>query len=234
MQNIVTIIITTRIRRMREGNIFSLCTLAGGGGGTPILPMGGRGYPIPSSWWGRRSHPRSGQGDTPSQVWTGDTPSQVLMGEGGPIPRSGWGYPIPGLDGGTPFQVWTGGTPFWGQEGVPDPRSGWGVPHSQVKMGVPHPRSKQGVPKGTLPAQDWMGYPPHIQGTEQHSKHLLHGGRYAFYVHPGGLSCWEVIIGGSYNLLGHFLKMIQAEMEINMHHLSCINSANEHSAKDQT
>ena len=79
-------VITARIRRMREGNIFTLCVSphldGGGGGGTPSLSIpvwGGGGYLI-KPW----------MGGTPIQPWTGGTPT---------------------LDrGGTPAHVW-GGTP---------------------------------------------------------------------------------------------------------------------------
>ena len=107
---------------MREGNIFSLSTLAGGG----------------------VSHPRSGRGGVPyprsgSQVWT--------RGGGVPHPRFGWGVPW-----GTPLAKsgwwgvpprsgwWEGGNPGYppGQVWmVPPPpaRSGWwGVPREP-----PHP-----------------------------------------------------------------------------------------------
>ena len=67
------IIITARIRRMREGNIFSLFTLVG------------RGVPCPRSGWGG-GNPRSEWGGTQSQVWMG-------WGQ----------YPIPGPDGGYPI-----------------------------------------------------------------------------------------------------------------------------------
>ena len=63
---------------MREGNIFSLFTLVGGG------------YPIPGLGGGR---------GTQSQVWVGGTPSQVWVG-GYPISGLGGGYPITDLDGG--------------------------------------------------------------------------------------------------------------------------------------
>ena len=149
---------------MGEGNIFTLCV-------SPHLDWGEGGLP----------NPMSGQGRTPSQVWTGG---------GGPLhPRSGWGYPIPGLDregtpsssgwGVYPIQSWPGGVPHPrseqgvlhpvlargapvlargfspsspGQEGVLHPRSGWG--------GTPHP-GLDGL-TSTL-GQDWMGYPPPIR-----------------------------------------------------------------------
>ena len=78
-------IFTARIRRMREGNIFSLLTLAGGG--------------IP--------HSRSRQG-VPHLADCGVPHSRSRMGgvgvlhpvldRGYPIPGPDRGYPIPGLD----------------------------------------------------------------------------------------------------------------------------------------
>ena len=86
------IVFTARIRRMGEGNIFSLSTLAGRGVPHPRSRWGG-GVPHPrSGWWG---YPVPGLG------WGGGTPSQVWM--------VGGGYPVPGLDsggGGNPSQVW--------------------------------------------------------------------------------------------------------------------------------
>ena len=103
---------TTRIRRMGEGNIFSLFTLSGGGGGTKSRsglwgggvpqylgwgephPRGG-GVPQPGLDSGGEPHPRGGT--LARSGWWGYTP-QV---------RSGWwGYPPP------PGQVWmVGGYP---------------------------------------------------------------------------------------------------------------------------
>ena len=137
-------IITARIRRMTEGNVFTLSTIAGGGGG------GGERPRLRSRW---------GRGGTPSQVWMGGLPHPVdgtpscWWGGGGrgvPHPRSRQGgNPIPGLDRGvfhpsldrgvTPSKIRTGGYP--------------GVPPHQHLMGVP-------------PIQDWMGYPyPRLDGT---------------------------------------------------------------------
>ena len=46
-------IVTARIRRMTEGNVFTLSTISGGGypisglgGGVPLSGLGRRGYPI--------------------------------------------------------------------------------------------------------------------------------------------------------------------------------------------
>ena len=64
--------ITARIRRMREGNIFSLFSSVGGGGGTHLADGG---YPFP------------GPG--------GEIPlSQVQLGV--PLCQEGWGYPPSG------------------------------------------------------------------------------------------------------------------------------------------
>ena len=87
-------IVTARIRRMGEGNIF--CPHLHGG-----LPR-----------------PRSvGGGSTPSQVWVGGTPSQVWVGctlspicwWGVPHPRSGWGVPHLTSWGSARSQVWVWG-----------------------------------------------------------------------------------------------------------------------------
>ena len=97
-----TSVITARIRRMTEGNVFTLSIISGRGG-TPSDVCG----------WG---------GGTPSQVWMvgGRYPSQVWMVGGGTLARSGWwGVPCPRSGWwGYPRQVWMmgGGTPA---------RSGW-------------------------------------------------------------------------------------------------------------
>ena len=89
---------TARIRKMREGNIVSLCSHLRGGGG----------YPHPS-WWGVPL-PRSG--------WGKDRGCPHLAGGGYPIrsgwgylpyPHEGWGYPCPDLGRGVPpIQNWEG------------------------------------------------------------------------------------------------------------------------------
>ena len=145
------IIFTAHIQRMREGNIFSLSTLAEGGGYPVPGPDGG--VPYPRSRWGYPipgldrgvPHSRSRWEGYPIPGPDGGTPSQVWMGVSDP--RSRWGYPIPGLD-----------------RGVPHPRSEQGGTPSQVHMGVPHPRSGQGYPipdpdRGT-PSKVWMGGTP--------------------------------------------------------------------------
>ena len=165
------------IRRMGEGNSFSLFT---SGGGTPYqvqVQVGG----VP--------HLRSRWGGTWSQVQEG----YPISGLGGlPHLRSG-GYPIWGVPhlrsggypiwGGTPSQVQgvphlrSGGYPIWG---VPHLRSGgypiWGGTPSQVQ-GVPHLRSGGypiwGVPhlrSGGYPI--WGGTPSQVQGVP----HLRSGG----------------------------------------------------------
>ena len=73
-------VIIARIRRMGEGNIFSLFTLAGRGGGGmyPISGISrGGGYPVPGLG-----------GGIPSQVWVGGYPISGL-GRGVPHLRSG-------------------------------------------------------------------------------------------------------------------------------------------------
>ena len=99
------LVVTARIRRMREGNIFSLSTLVGGytvqglwvGGVYPIPGLGG-GVPCPRSGWGYPISGLGGGGVTPSQVWVGGTPDQVWMVGGGtqgtpPPTMTGWGTP---------------------------------------------------------------------------------------------------------------------------------------------
>ena len=82
---------------MREGNISSLSTLAGGGGGPHYSQV----------WTGEGVlHPKSRQGCTPIQVR-----SQVGMGGRGTLSRSGQGVP--------PAQDWMSYPP--GLDGVPPP-----------------------------------------------------------------------------------------------------------------
>ena len=123
-----------------------------------------------------------------------------LRGRGGyPILPTGE-YPIPGLDQKV-LHLRSG------QGGVPHPRSGWGCPHPADgggEGGTPIQDQERGrgwsSPSrngwGTLietgwvtPCLDWMGYTSPHQETDQHSEHLLRGGRYASCVHAGGLSC---------------------------------------------
>ena len=121
-------------------------------------------------------------GGTPSQVW----------GFGG--------YPIPGLArGGTPSQVWPGAsTPsqvWWrggypisgpgGTWGTPPTRSGWGTT-PDLGWGTPLPDLGWGTPADLGPGPP---LPP-----DQHSEHLIRGGRYASCVHAGGLSCYRMLL----------------------------------------
>ena len=107
-------IVTAGIRRITEGNVFTLSTHhRGWGGGGYHHPADG-GYPFSRSREGGRypfPGPGGGRGIPPSQVQVGVPPSQV-PGRGVPLPRSGkgWGqgYPFPGPGGGV------GGTPFPG------------------------------------------------------------------------------------------------------------------------
>ena len=83
----VKTVVTARIRRMREGNIFSLPTLAGGGGAHSQVRTGGG-------------------GNTPSQVWTERVPLPSRSdprSEGG-TPGLDRGIPHPGLVGVPPIQ----------------------------------------------------------------------------------------------------------------------------------
>ena len=77
--------------------------------------------------------------------------------------------------GGYPSQVQTGGTPARSDRGCTPVRGcPPGVPRGQVRMGGTPARG------GTCP-----GYP---LMTGQHMEYLIRGGRYASYVHAGGLS----------------------------------------------
>ena len=150
-------IITACIRRMREGNSFSLSTLVGERGGTM------------SQVW---------MGGIPSEAQTGGTPSEVQMG-GTPLQVQTVGYPIPDLDWGgvSAYQVQMGGTLSQVQTvRVPHPRSGWGcTPFCWWWGGVPIQYQDGGTPiqdwtrldgvppcprlDGVPPVWDWMGYP---------------------------------------------------------------------------
>ena len=141
---------------MREGHIFSLSTLAGGGGG----------YPVPGL----------GRGGSPSQVWVGEYP---ISSRGVPHPRYGWWGGVPGEP---PDQVWMVGrgiqgthltrSGWWGGGGYRPTRSGWwrvpGVPPNQVWM----------VRVGVPPNQVWMGggYPPPIRQSSIASTCYVAGG----------------------------------------------------------
>ena len=147
---------------MGEGNIFSLFTLAEGGG-TPSQVLGGvnhlrsevGGYPIPGMGWG--------------------VPQPGLDGGGTPgTPHPGMGYPQPGLDeGGVP---WVPPSPPWDgypldlRWGTPPPsRPGWGT--DWTWDGVPLPDLRWGTPPdlgwGTPPGPG-MGYPPDLRWDTPH------------------------------------------------------------------
>ena len=165
--------ITARIRRMREGNIFSLCvsphlegvppSTLNRGGATPNFLMGGP-HPsqqgVPPSFLMEGTQP-SWWGEYPIQSRWGSTP--ILLGGGGLSPSQvppSWpetGYPLCqhyGV-GGTPILTWDGGTPPI-------------QVRSQVRTG---------------------GYPQ----LEQHSVYLVRGGRYASCVPARGLSCLLIV-----------------------------------------
>ena len=166
-----TAFMTARIRRMREGNISSLSTLAEGGvphpadGGIPH-PRSGWGYPIPRSGWGVPH----------SQIWMRGTLSQVWMR----VPRVLWDTPIQ-VRSKVRMRGYSGYPHHWDWRGTPCPGlDGWGTPCLDW-MGTPPSFELDGVPPC-----------PH-QKTEQHSTHLLHGGRYASCVQEGGLSCQQML-----------------------------------------
>ena len=143
-----SLIVTARIRRMGEGNIFTLCV-------SPHLDRGG---------------------GTLSQVWVGGLGYPILgLARGGTSARSRMGYP-PGPEMGYPPRHGMGYLPRPGM-GYP-PRPGTGYP----------PRPGTGYHP---PPPDLRWVPPR---TDQHSEHLLHGGRYTSYIHAGGLTCCFVVV----------------------------------------
>ena len=135
-------IFTDRIRRMREGNVFSLSTPVGGGGVPGQVQMGG----IPAKSTG--GYPISG---TPHQTWLGvplpggyPTLGNPPIGPGqGGNPARGGGYPT---SGNPPIG------PTWGY-----PTSG--TPLSDLAQVVPHLRY---LPP---PHQTWLGEYSYWGGT---------------------------------------------------------------------
>ena len=91
-------VITSRIQRMGEGNIFSLFTLAGGGV-TPSQVWGG-GTPARSRWWG--VPPRPGMGYPPGPGM--EYPPPPDLGRGTPLDLR-WGTS-------SPPQTWDGVPPL--------------------------------------------------------------------------------------------------------------------------
>ena len=125
-------IVTARIRRMTEGNIFSLSTLAGGRGGGGSHPVNGR-RGTPSFLTGER-YPILPDGGTPILPVGG--PQSFLMMGGTSI------Y----LIGGTPIGTRWGTPPPSGLDGVFPSRTGLGYLPSGLDGGSSH--------------QHWMGVPP--------------------------------------------------------------------------
>ena len=155
----VFIIITARIQRTREGNIFSLSTLAREGG-TPSQ-VWTRGVPHPRSRWGGGPHPADrGRYPVPG------------LNRGYPAPGLDWGVPhsrsrqeiphprseqrgTPSCWGGSPSQVWTGG-------GNPSQVQTGGTPSLVQTWGTPLPWSRlDGVPP--CPGLDGVPPPPPIR-----------------------------------------------------------------------
>ena len=176
---------------MREGNSFSLFTLAGGGGGCPIPgPDGGYpilgpdgGYPIPGlgggcpfCWWGD-PHPRSGLEGAhqqngylnPRLDGVPPPPSRPGMGVplGIPPPVQDWmEYPLSKTGWGTPLvQDWIGYLPSKIRTGGTPCQQNGVPPHPRLDGVPPRPsRPGMGVPCRVPPVQDWMGYPPSKTG----------------------------------------------------------------------
>ena len=115
---------------MREGNIFSLFTLAGGG------------YPIPGPD-GRVHHPADGEGGTTSMVWRGGYPVPG-PDRGVPCPRSGWGVPHPADGEVPPSKIRMGVPPCPRLDGVPPIQDCMGyLPLSKTAWGPPHQKTDQ-------------------------------------------------------------------------------------------
>ena len=165
-----------------------VCSLFGGGTpsrwqgcphpsqwGTPSLPM------VPSQvWMGVPLYQVWTAGGAPSQVWMGVSLSQVWMGVPPSSPHGGGTPILP--DGGYPMD---GGTPTIRiRKGYPSPpRPGMGYPIQTWEGGTSQLRPGKGTSPPISGPRTGGGYPQ----PEQHSMYLLHGGRYAFCVHAGGL-----------------------------------------------
>ena len=190
-------IFTARIRRIREGTVFSLSihTSMGGGGRYPH-PADRVGLPPPSPTEGY-PHP-SWPGGNPSfpmeryviQSWTEGMPI-LLTGRyphqvDGHIP----GYPVQDRMGVPSIEIWDRVTPC--------PDLGMGIPPSRPAKGYLHPDLGRRYPPsrpgmGITPIQTWEGVPPAVHVRFQDggipNQNLLCGRRYASCVHAGGLSC---------------------------------------------
>ena len=162
-------LVTARVRITREGTVFTgvcLSTFRG----VPHHRSRQRGVPCPRARWGRYPIPGPTGGVPHPANWGGSTPPQVQVA-----------VPYPADDGeGYPMSRW--GIPHPADGGVPHPRSRWEVSHP-ADAGYSIPGSGGGYPTsrtgwGTPPPSK-TGWGSPSQETEQHSKHLLHGGRYA-------------------------------------------------------
>ena len=142
-----------------------------------------------TSWGGEDSSQVWPGGVTPSQVWTGVPPQDL-----------GW-IPPPDLEQGTPW-TWDQVPPGPGTRYPLD--LGLGTPCPQTCDRVPPvpgtrhpPRPGTGYPPPDLgpgtPTGPGTGYPPPDLGPgtppQNSEEHSIRGGRYACYVHTGGLSC---------------------------------------------
>ena len=85
-------------------------------------------------------------------------------------------------------------------------------PEQDGRMGYSPGQDRMGYP----PSQDRMGYLPHPPQTEQqHSVYLLRGGRYARYVHAGGLSCLIIVHKFSASRWPKYLGRTSHKQQIN-------------------
>ena len=131
---------------MGEGTVFSVSihtSMGGGGEGTPSQVWMG-GVPCPSSRQGV-SHPRSGQGGTPSCWWRLVPPSKIR------VPR------VP------PVLDWMACPSYPGREGHPQSRTEWDTPLPPIRRqisiastcyvadGVPLAFTQEGFLVGNMP-----------------------------------------------------------------------------------
>ena len=150
-------LIIVRIRRMREGNIFSLFTPGEQRGYPHLVSRGNLQLPHPCQDWivvpphqdWMKVHPLGGTGWRYSPpYWDWIRYPQIGSGWGYPLVGTGWGIPQSGVDEGIPCQDWMGhpllgmdrGTPCWDWMGVPLPLgAGWGYSPVKTGWGTPPP-----------------------------------------------------------------------------------------------
>ena len=102
----------------------------------------------------------------------------------------------PGLDGGTPQSKtgWvTSPTPVQDWMGCPLSRTGWGTPFPPPQLDGVTPPPYPGL-SGIPPFPSRTGWGTSLSRTGWGTPPPIRGGRYAFCVHAGGLSCFNYFI----------------------------------------